>query len=173
LIRVGRLGTAANKGYQLYTKVFENSSHQHINPDIASLHYLVTYTKLLNSVNSGELVIAGKTPSIKEFQTLARQEKVLENCSLLQELGITQTPHKAEKSESIFDIPSVEKYIMNIMKTQQVLARLSLINMTVLQYSKIEVDKINQIINKLCHQNKIKILNPSDSYSRQTVCLVV
>jgi hypothetical protein len=171
LIRAERLGTPSNKGYQVYTKVFENYSHQHIIPDLASLHYLVTYTKLLNSVNSGELVIAGKTPTIEEFKTLVRQEKVLESCCLLQELGITQTPQKGEAKEA--NIQSVQDFIMNLMKTQQVLARLSLINMTVLQYPEVEVDKINQIIDKHCNQNKIRILNPLDSYSKQTICLVV
>ena len=173
LIRKERLGTASNKGYQLYIKVFKNSSHHHINPDIASLHYLVTYTKLLNSVNSGELIIAGKTPTIEEFQTLVRQENVLGNCSLLQELGITQTSEKVENSKSDSDLQSVQDFMMNMMITQQVLARLTLINVTVLEYPKVEVDKINQIIDKLSNQNKIKILNPLDSYSRQTICLQV
>jgi hypothetical protein len=173
LIRVGRLGTAANKGYQLYTKVFENSSHQHIIPDLASLHYLVTYTKLLNSVNSGELVIAGKTPTIEEFKTLVRQEKVLDNCSLLQELELTQATQKGEAKAKEVNLQPLEEYMMNIMKTQQVLARLSLVNTTVLEYPKAEPNQVNKIVDKLCRQNKIRILNPSDSDNKQTVCLVI
>ncbi|MGB3532965.1 MAG: P-loop NTPase fold protein [Microcoleaceae cyanobacterium] len=173
LIRAERLGTAANKGYQVYTKVFKNSPHQHIIPDLASLHDLVTYTKLLNSVNSGELIIAGKTPTMEEFKTLVRQEKVLENCSLLQELDLIQTIQTTEEAETHSNLQPVQDFMMNIMKTQQMLAYQSLVNTTVSQFPKIKDNQINQVVEQLCDQNKIQILNPSDSYEKQTIYLVV
>ena len=173
LIREEGLGTRSNKGYQLYTEVFENSSNHHLIPDITSLHYLVTYNKLLNSVNSGELFIAGKTPTIEEFKTLVRQENVLENCSLLQDLGLIQTTHKAKKAKSDSNLQHIEDFIMNIMKTQHYLARSSLLNTTVSHFPKVQEEKINQIVDQLYQQSNINILNPSESYEKQTVYLVL
>ncbi|PSO84639.1 MAG: KAP family P-loop domain-containing protein, partial [Cyanobacteria bacterium QS_5_48_63] len=74
--------------YKLYQQIFSNSSHPHITPDLKSVHYLATYHQLVNSTRSGELVVGDKTPDIKELKSLVRESKILEECSLLQDLGI-------------------------------------------------------------------------------------
>ncbi|MFN7656982.1 MAG: ATP-binding protein, partial [Dolichospermum sp.] len=88
LIRAEVLGNTKNKGYQSYTKFFTGSPHRHITPHINSVHYLVTYHNLVKDAREGDLVIGSENLNFKSLQELIRESKILEGCSLLQDLGI-------------------------------------------------------------------------------------
>ncbi|MGB3401364.1 MAG: ATP-binding protein [Microcoleaceae cyanobacterium] len=174
LIRQENLGTAKNKGYQLYSQIFKKSSkHQHINPNLDSLHYLVTYTEMLNSVRAGELVIGGTTPTEEEFKTLVRDQNVLESCYLLRRLGLIESNKNTEETEPDFNQSKIRDHILNTMQINKILLLKLLVDDTLRKFSKTGQDQVDHIIEQLCAQNKIKIINPSDSYEQQMVYLVV
>lgn len=87
LIRTAAAGKPRTQGHQIYSQVFKNSHSHHINPELESIHYLVTYYNLLKDAREGDLVIAGKMVGGKELEQLVYNAGVLKDCSLLDDLS--------------------------------------------------------------------------------------
>lgn len=163
LIRGESVGKPQQKCNQIYRQIFTNSEHQHLKCDLTSVYYLATYHSLVNA--SRELVVAGKTPDLPQFQALMRESKILENCPLLQDLGIVQgeiiDPDQQE-------LRQVEQFLFSMVKTQQMLALQILRQNTVKQFEGVKEAQVEAIIQQLCQENKIVILGENDS---RIVCL--
>lgn len=174
LIRAEVLGNAKNKGYQSYTKFFTGSPHRHITPHINSVHYLVTYHNLVKDAREGDLVIGSKNLNFKSLQELIRESKILEGCSLLQDLGIFKKikPIIITPPPKVIELTECKDYLFDLVKTQHFLGKPTLIDNAISNFPTVNEDQINVLIQQLCEENKIQILDPKAKPEAQLICLV-
>lgn len=192
LIRKEKLGTAKNRGYQLFQEVFSNKKNLHIKPDLQSVQYLETYHRLVNAAAGGELVIGTKTPNVKELQALVRASDVLSTCSLLQQLGIvrpkdgvTAAPQSVspKPSKTVEDmqppeptlqqnLATAERYILNLMTTQSLMGMQVLVESTQEQVPALDSANVISLIHSLCDTNRIQMLDPNAKPKDQLLCYI-
>ncbi|ASC73861.1 hypothetical protein XM38_048350 [Halomicronema hongdechloris C2206] len=167
LIRAEGVGQAKNKGHQIYRQIFDSRANCiHIKPDLLSLQYLETYHQLANAARAGELVIDQKTPHLQDLQSFVRQSKVLEQCPLLQKLQlVTGNPPPPPLEE-------VRRYVLNLMTTQLFIGLMVLIESTQQQFPDLSEQEIDQVIEALCQENRIQVLDPRASRQAQLICYV-
>ena len=168
LIRAAGVGNSKLAGNKIYKQIFTGSQHHHITPTLSSVHDLATYHSLVNAALANELVVVGKTLSLQELEALVRDAEILHECTLLQELGIIP-------GGSIIVPPplkAVKDFLLNFVISQQFLGRPTLIENAREQFSDIDESKIDQLIDQLCQENKIKILDDRAQKNAQLICLV-
>jgi hypothetical protein len=170
LIRAAEVGKPTNKGYQTYAQIFTNSSHRHIIPNLNSVWDLATYHNLVNAACAGELVVGYQTPNLSELEALIRESKVLDDCQLLQDLeivtkGIVTPPGK-------IDFKPVNNFILNLVTTQQMIGLPNLIKNACSQFPQVNQSQVHQLIDELCQDKKILILDPKAKLDEQLICLV-
>jgi GTPase SAR1 family protein len=168
LIREAGVGNTKLAGNKIYRQIFTASQHHHITPTLSSVHYLATYHSLVNAVLANELVVAGKTLSLQELEALVREAKILQECTLLQELrivpgGIVIQPPPLE---------AVKDFLLNFVISQQFLGRPTLIENTSSQFPEVDESKIDQLIDQLCQENQIRLLDDGAEKKAQLICLV-
>jgi hypothetical protein len=168
LIRAEGLGKPNNKGYKLYTKIFTGSPHHRITPNALSVQYLATYYDLVKDAREGDLVVKGEPLGLKNLQALIHESKFLHDCPLLQDLGIVPGGSRRKNQ----DLQPVNEFLLNFVISQQFLGRPTLIENTSSQFPDVDESKIDQLIDKLCQENKIQILDPRAKPKAQLVCLV-
>lgn len=165
LIRSEGVGNPNNQGYQLYQKLFSNSAHVHIIPNLTAVHYLVTYHSLVNDARSGELAIGQTIPTLAELESLIRQSNILSDCDILQELGITYAQETSP--ENFLD---VREFLVNRLMTQECIARQRLIEESRSQFRATSESQVQEIIDSLCEEHgKIKILDPNATSDQQLI----
>ena len=187
LIRAEGVGTPNNQGYKLYNQIFTGYRNRHIIPDMTSVHYLATYHSLVNAACAGELVVGDHTPSLSDLEALIRKSKILRDCPLLHSLGVfsgtTYTAESAGTSNTNKQKPVVRKelvqpfhdlkeFLLNLVKTQQMMGRQILIENALDQFPLVENTQIEQLIEELCQENQIFILDPNAEPAAQLVCLI-
>lgn len=172
LIRAEGVGSTNNQGYKSYRQIFTGSSHYHIRPDLTSVHYLATYHSLVNAACSSELVVADKTPTLKELEAVIRQSKILDDCALLQDLGIVAHKRAIALSAVKADLQPVEEFLLSLVKTQQFLGRETLIQNALFRFSQLNKSQVEQLIHQLCQAKQIQLLDPNAKPEAQLVCLV-
>ena len=174
LIRGGDLGKPNMSGNQLYRQIFTNTNHVHIKPSLQSIHYLATYQSLVNSAKSQELVIGGKMINLQRLETLINESEILNQCTLLQDLGIVSksNPKPEPNRNGGKDLRPVKDFLLNLVKTQHLLGKQALINNAISSFPKVNEDQINVLIKQLCEENKIQILDPKAKPEAQLICLV-
>ncbi|MGA1283506.1 MAG: AAA family ATPase [Prochlorothrix sp.] len=99
LLRSTSLGHGSSKGNQLFHLMFSEPHTHHLKPDLHSVQILETYHHLVNAVCGRELVLGTHTPDLTQLQALVRGAGVLQNCTLLQGLGVI-SPTQPEKSSN-------------------------------------------------------------------------
>lgn len=166
LIRAEKLGQAKNRGYQLFKRLFNGKPHRHLTPHLDSIHYLRTYQLLVNSAGAGELVINQKTLTLPTLEQLIRQSQVLQNCPLLQDLGLVSKP--IIKPDP--DLEKIKDFLLNLVKTQFMIGRQKLVDLTLQDFSHIDKSQINQQIQTLCQENQITLIPPDAKPQDQSVC---
>lgn len=169
LIRAGEIGKPNQAGNQIYRQIFIHTSHRHIKPALTSVHYLAAYHSLVNSALANELVVVGKTINLKELEALVCKCNIFQNCRLLQDLKIISTQPNPDNP----DLQSVKDYLLNFVITQGFMGRPRLIQNAQSQFSDCNQSDIERLINQLCQEKKIEIVNPKAKPEEQTVCLVV
>lgn len=207
LIRSEEIGSASNKGHQLYRQIFAYANYLHIQPDLASVHCLETYHSLVNAAAGGELVIGRTTPGIPQLQAMLRESGLLNTCTLLQELDLveetgeaTSTPpsvvvatelepaqpaplpttarrqRKSPKAspDSTVDtsIQGAKQHLMNLMETQHLMGLQVLIQQTQTRFADLSVPELEQMIQQLCAEKRLYILDTNASPEEQLICLV-
>jgi hypothetical protein len=174
LIRGGDLGKPNMAGNQLYRQIFTDTNHVHIKPSLQSIHYLATYQSLVNSAKSQELVIGGQTINLQRLETLINESEILNQCTLLQDLGIVSksNPKPEPNRNGGKDLRPVKDFLLNLVKTQHLLGKQALINNAISSFPKVKEDQINVLIKELCEENKIQILDPKAKPEAQLICLV-
>lgn len=186
LIRGERLGTRKNMGNRLYSQIFTGHPHRHILPDLLSLHYLATYHQLVNAACAGELVVGNLTPNLQELQELIRQSKILQDCPLLETLGVfsgytriigvstgNPAPKKlASTTQRKTPLKKVKEYLLALVKTQQIMGRQVLTQNALDQFSDVEEYQVNELIFQLCMEKKLLILDESVQEAAQLICVL-
>ncbi|MDZ8107206.1 MAG: ATP-binding protein [Nostoc sp. DedQUE12a] len=198
LIRAEILGNSNNKGYQRYIEIFSGGlSHHLIIPNLTSVHYLATYHSLVRDAREGDLVIAGQTFNFKNLQALICESNVFYNCTLLQDLGLikknSETSAKGNSNLNVKnnndmrslnlgqvvipvkprkEIIESKDLLFNLVKTQHFIARQELINNVRRHFPVVSESQIQELIQQLCQENKIKIIDPNLSPEAQLMCLV-
>lgn len=168
LIREAGVGSSKNEGYKRYVKIFTGSPHSRITPNALSVQYLVTYYDLVKDAREGDLVVRDKPIGLKDLKALICQSKVLHDCPLLQDLGIVRGVVPPKKP----DLKPVKDFLVNLVITQLFLGRQTLIQNANNQFPEVNESKINQLIEQLCKESKIQILDPDAPQKAQLVCLV-
>jgi Cdc6-like AAA superfamily ATPase len=189
LIRAEILGNSNNKGYQRYIEIFYGLPHRLITPNLTSVHYLATYHSLVRDAREGDLVIGGQTLGFKSLQVLMEESKILYNCPLLQDLEIVKKPTEQIKIKIItngktvvepivippmppLELRECQEYLFNLVTTQHFLSRQTLIQNAYGNCPKVSESQINELIQKLCKENKIKIIDSKAPPEAQLICLV-
>jgi hypothetical protein len=173
LIRGGDLGKPNMAGNQLYRQIFTDTNHVHIKPSLQSIHYLATYQSLVNSAKSQELVIGGKTINLQELETLINEYEILNQCTLLQDLGIVSKPNPKPNGKEGKDLRPVKNFLLNLVKTQAFMGVPTLISQAVSQFPDVKETDIQHLIDLLCQEKKVKIMNPKAKLPDQLICLIV
>lgn len=170
LIRAERNGSPNTKGHQLYKQIFVDSPHnRHIKPDLESVHYLATYDRLVNSVHAQEVVLGDKTLTLNDLETFVRDSGVLKGCLLLQDLGII--PKERGKGKSV-TLDREKDFLLSFIKTHHLISRKNIVQNIFEQFPKLTDVQIEQIIQELCQENSIRILDESVSSMDQIICLI-
>ncbi|MFM6269026.1 MAG: ATP-binding protein, partial [Dolichospermum sp.] len=174
LIRAGDLGRPNLAGNQLYRQIFTDTNHVHIKPSLQSIHYLATYQSLVNSAKSQELVIGGKPINLQELETLINESEILNQCTLLQDLEIVAKSNRKSKTNGKEgkDLRPVKNFLLNLVKTQAFMGVTTLISQAVSQFPDVKETDIQHLIDLLCQEKKVKIMNPKAKLSEQLICLI-
>jgi hypothetical protein len=169
LIRAESLGVSSNRGHQLYQEIFQADHHQHCIPDLASVHYLVTYHALVNDALSGDLVVGDSTPDLPRLQALMRETELLKHCTLLQQFGFFEMQPSTIPS----DLPSIEavtEFIIDRVVNQQCMAIEQLVQETVAQFHGIDEDRAVGLVYDLARgAQPIAVLDTEAELSEQLV----
>ncbi len=175
LIRISGVGNSRLKGNQIYQQIFKGTQKQniHLKPDLSSVHELATYYSLVNSAHAQELVVAGKAIHPKELQSLIRESKMLEKCTLLQGLGIVAKLKRIDPEPIKKDLRSVKEFLLNVVKTQGYMGFHTLIQYAIDKYSYANENDIQGLVKVLRDEKKVKIINPKEKLKDQLICLVI
>ncbi|RCJ21576.1 KAP family P-loop domain-containing protein [Nostoc minutum NIES-26] len=171
LIRIGSVGNAKLAGYKIYSQIFTGTKHVHVKPNLTSVHYLATYHSLVNSTLAQELIIAGKTITLQKLQSLIREYQILDKCILLQDLGIV-SKQKPDDVNGKKDLRPVKDFMLNLVKTQGYMGVPTLISQAVSQFSDVNETETQYLIDLLCQEKKVKIINPKAKLQDQLICLI-
>jgi hypothetical protein len=174
LIRAAGLGNSKLAGNKIYRQIFTGSQHHHITPSLSSVHYLATYHSLVNSALANELVIAGKSLSLQELEALVGETKSLHKCSLLQDLEIIPKENDGGNSNGHekVDLQEVKQFLLNVVITQQFMGLQALVDQACSKFSQVVEAQIDQLIQQLCHENKVQILDHNAKRESQFILLV-
>lgn len=175
LIRAERLGVPRNQGYQRYQKLFADSSHQHVVPDLESVQYLATYHSLVNAARAGELVLGDRPLDLPNLVDLVRQSGVLKQCQLLQNLKVfweddLEPNLSGESSENVRDREAID-FILALVKTQQLIGRQVLIESTIAQFPELDAAQVKSLLERAIENYPIQILDPTAPLNAQLLQL--
>ncbi len=172
LIRTELLGDQDDKWYKIYNEIFMNFSHSHLIPDLTSIHYLATYNDLVKSACEGNLVIAGKLIDLKDLRYLMYKSKILKNCSLLEKLGLVVSNNNLnDQKDDNQQLKQYKSYVFYLVKSQICLNTQVIIQKTKYCFPELNESKIEALIQQLCWQKKLRIIDPKAPLESQLVCL--
>ncbi|PMB16580.1 KAP family P-loop domain-containing protein [Fischerella thermalis CCMEE 5282] len=173
LIRISSVGNAKLAGYKIYNQIFKGTNHHHIQPNLISVHYLATYHSLVNSAIAQELVLGANTITLQELQSLTRETKILNKCALLQDLEIIpQQGSDSDDRNGKKDLLPVKDFMLNLVKTQSYMGVATLICQSVAQFPEVEETDLQLLMDSLCQEQKVKIINPKVNLQDRLICFV-
>ena len=174
LIREAGVGNSKLAGNRIYRQIFTGSQHHHITPSLSSVHDLATYHSLVNAALANELVVAGKTLSLQELEALVCETQSLHKCSLLQDLEIIPKENDGGNSNGHgkVDLQEVKQFLLNVVITQQFMGLQALVDQVCSKVSQVVEAQIDQLIQQLCHENKVQILDHNAKRESQFILLV-
>ncbi|MBC6471497.1 MAG: ATP-binding protein [Hormoscilla sp. GM102CHS1] len=184
LIRNEGVGKPNTKGNQIYQRIFTGSPHVHIEPDMDSVWYLATYYNLVKKANSRELVVADKVLTLEYLEKLIRDSQILHNCPLLKKLGIAVLPvpqvsrrddDEQNAEDQRDDIgQKVKDFVLDLVTNKhQLIGRNILIENACSQFTQVKSAEVEQLIQQLCQEKIMKIVNPKAPLEQQSICWVV
>ncbi|MTJ06433.1 ATP-binding protein [Anabaena sp. UHCC 0204] len=169
LIRAQNVGNTDLVGNKIFTEIFTNSDHRRIQPDLNSVHYLVTYHNLVNAACAGELVVDTKIIKLEELESLIRASEIMRECYLLQELGFfTKNPGPDDEKYK----KMVKEFLFNLVQTNQILGRKLLTDKAEERFNFVKDLNVELLLEELCQENKIKIIPPNEKPEKQSVCWI-
>ncbi|MDY7004757.1 MAG: ATP-binding protein [Cyanobacteriota bacterium] len=175
LVRAAEVGNAKNMSNRIYRKIFKGKSkNSHIQPDLDSVYFLATYHSLVNAALANELMIEGKIISLEELEEIICKSRILNSCSLLQDLSVVDSiDNQEQQSDSdLSDLDEVKDFVVNLIKIQCFMERKNIIENTLNKFVNIEQSKIDTIIEELEGEQKIKNITPTSKLDQQFVCFI-
>ena len=167
LLRVSHVGNNRLKGYKIYQKIFNNNHHRHLKPNLTDIHYLTTYHQLVNAAKSDELLILDKTVNLTELESLLRKSQIMSQCSLLQDLDVVGKELIPPKLQVI------KSFLLTQIKAQQLIGKQTLIDVAFSNCpGKINNENIDNSLQELVRDNRIKIMNSQAKAEEQIICLI-
>jgi Cdc6-like AAA superfamily ATPase len=173
LIRTEGVGKPDTVGNRIYAEIFTSSEHHRIEPDLTSVHYLATYHSLVNASCAGDLVIGGKIINLQELEALIRESGILRECTLFKQLGIFPDDINDKRGRIEEELLNkVKGFLLNLVQTNHFLGRKTLINNGKNQFPQVNDSQLEQLIQQLCQENKIQIIDPKAKLEAQIICFV-
>lgn len=172
LIRAESVGKQGTKGNKIYQQLFTNSQHYRIEPDLTSILYLATYTSLVNAARAGDLIVGDKIINLQELETLIRQSEILRECILFQNLGIFTSKTSGRNGTEEKLLKQVKEFLLNLVETNQFLGRKTLIDNIKKQFAQVKDSQVGELIQQLCQEKKIQILDPKAKPEAQLICFI-
>lgn len=183
LIRAETIGKPTLKGHQLYQQIFTKAPHRHLEPDIASVQSLAAYYSLVKDAREGDLVVGSQTISLKMLQSLVRETGTLDDCELLQALGLVDST-AAELPEpdasAIFpspDLPNsnrllrqIDDYLVSLVRTHPVIGLQTLSHSALKQFPQADEALVHDRIQTLCQTQHMQVINPDAAVEAQLIC---
>ncbi|KJH71667.1 ATP-binding protein [Aliterella atlantica] len=166
LIRSAKLGSANNKGYKIYTQIFNSDNCRQIQPDINSIHILTTYYELVKDAREGDLIIGSEVVNLKKLKEVTREAKVLDKCTLLEQL-------QGKDTTVVPSLSPVKEFLLNIVTNQSFLGRKTLIQNALDYFPDVKESQVVKLIQELCQEEEIQIVDSKAKLAEQLVCLVV
>ncbi len=163
--------TGKRDGHKLFMQIFKNNPHTQIKTDVLSVQYLATYHNMVNDVLSKNLVVEGKTLKLDEMQDLVRRSEVLNACPLLQHLDMISPPDNDSRGEDKTEQQEVKNYLCDIVKTQQIMSRQSLIKNAVRKFN-IDKSAASGFIDHLIEVKYANFINPDAKPEEQLICYI-
>lgn len=163
---VGKPGTTGNK---IYNKIFTNSDHQRIEPDLNSVHYLATYHNLVNAACAAELVVGNKIINLSELEAFIRKAGIMCEGLLFKKLRIFPGANVEVIKD---DLKQVKDFLLNLVEANQIIGRKTLIENANNQLFQVKDSQIEELIQELCQSNKLLILDPNAKPQAQLICFV-
>lgn len=179
LIRAETVGKPPRKGHQLYRQIFTGAPHRHIEPDISSVQCLAAYYSLVKDAREGDLVIGSQTAGIKQLQMLVQESGILNDCALLQALGlVVEVERNADALSQAVSVDSpfpslpdlspgdkltrqIEDYLLSLVRTHPVIGLQTLIHNTLKQFPQVDESFVDERIQYLCEAKQMQVLNPA------------
>jgi hypothetical protein len=173
LIRSETTGRNTTQGYRLYRKLFNAAPNRHLIPNIDSLCYLVTYDRLARSAKTKDLLLLDKEIDLNQLESFVRDTEILEDCVLLQELGILQKKLKTvDTDHNSFFVSNVRNFILEFMIHHQLASQGTIIRHTQHQFVGIAEAQVLELIQELCQNNQVRILDLNQPVADQIICLI-
>ena len=172
LIRIGSVGNGKLKGYQLYQQIFRGTENIHIKPNITSVHQLATYHSLVNAAEAQELIVSGKVIKLQELQKLIREFQILNQCTLLQDLGVIPKQEKTPGTNGKRDWRAVKDFLFNVIKIQGYMGVPVLTSNCMDEFSDVSESDVTLLIQSLCEERKVKLTNPKAKLQDQLIYLI-
>jgi hypothetical protein len=199
LLRAEKMGRASTQGYKLFKQIFSYANYLHVEPDLVSVQILETYHRFVNAACGGELVVGQRIPDLAELQALMRDSQILNDCGLLQELELVPEPDLVKRGDPPFPAPQsvqvsgqslshksskrarskrqlplamAQQHILNLMATQSLMGLQMLVEHTQSQINDVNEQEILQLIDQLCQDQKLQVLDPHARLSEQLICWI-
>jgi hypothetical protein len=120
---------------------------------------------LVKDAREGDLVIAGEVIAFKQLQTLIRESGVLQDCLLLQKLrGKIAEPDPVPKK--------IRDYLLNLAQIQQIIGLQTFKQHALQRFPHSNDSSMMEMIDQLCADNQLQILNPTASPEAKLVCWI-
>ncbi|PSB14195.1 KAP family P-loop domain-containing protein [filamentous cyanobacterium CCP2] len=181
LIRAGNIGNSKNRGYQLCKQIFDQNLNHHLQPDIHSLCYLVTYDRLARSAKTGDLLLLDQEIKLEQLQAMVRETEILKGCTLLQELGAVSISGGSNGGDEgsgsngdgteEFD-QELKQFILDFMTHNQLASQGTIVKHARSRFMGVAKKQILELIQQLCQENRFNIIDPSQPVLDQIVCRI-
>jgi hypothetical protein len=169
LIRAETIGNSQQVGHKIYREIFTGAKHRRIEPDLTSVHYLVTYYNLVNTACAGDLVVGRKVINLQGLEALIRESEIMQKCPLFQELRIFP---KRNGNGVDPRVEQAKEFLFNLVKSNQILGRNILINKVKEEFTFVKESQVEQFLQQLCQEKKIQIIPPNAQPETQSVCWI-
>jgi len=114
-----------------------------------------------------------KIVNLPELEALIRASGIMRECTLFKELGIFSNDRKErDDKDDNKKLKPVKEFLLNLVEINHFLGRKTLIDNAKKQFSQVTDFQVEQLIQQLCHENKIQLLDPKAKPEAQLICFV-
>ncbi|MEI6445562.1 MAG: hypothetical protein WCO29_21145 [Nostocales cyanobacterium ELA583] len=127
---------------------------------------------MVKSACEGNLVIGGKVINLKDLRYLMSKSKILNNCRLLERLGLVISNYDLnDEKNTELKLKEYKSYVFYLVKSQICLSTQVIVQKTNYCFPELSESKIEALIQQLCWQKKLKVIDTKAPLESQLVCL--